>query len=212
MAIVIRQAVNNAGKGVAATTCVCTIAATTGGSTVHLLVAADSFGATSIAGGSGSYVKSKAGGNAHNFCDEWIGTGIAAGTTSITVTFGGITNSGVQIVETTGEQATSTDTTNTANGVSTAPASGSVTPTTPTNIVIGVAVTNSIPTAGPSGGFTPLTPFNWVGTRYISTGYLIQASAAAAAIGYTMVSGNWDATIVAYKGVAAFPHSQMVVA
>lgn len=207
MAIAVVQAVASAGVG-STTTCVCTITATQAGSVLLIIIGSQSFGVSSISGGGGTYALAEPAANSHNIGELWIGTGVAGGTTTFTITFAGTTNSAAQVLEVTGLQATPTDTKTNAGGASTAPAAGPITPTTAVNLVVGFSVTNTAPTAGPSGGFTPLTPKVFALARTVQTGYLIQGAATAATIGWTIVSGNWDAGICAFKGVAAFPFSQ----
>lgn len=209
MAIAVVNTAPSGGVG-STTTCAFTIPATQAGSILLVGIGSQTAGVSSISCGGGTFVLAEPAANSHNIGELWIGTGVAAGTTSGTVTFAGTTNSAVQALEVTGLQASPVDTKANAGGASTVVAAGPVTPTTVVNLVVGLSVTNTAPTAGPSGGFTGLTPKVFALSRTIQMAYLIQPAASAATVGWTIVSGNWDALICVFKGVAPYPHAFVV--
>lgn len=202
MAVTVVASGASAGTGTT-TTCAVTVTATTAGTTLVLSIAADNASVTGITGGSGTYSQAANSNNAHNLDKIWIGTGVSAGTTALTVTFGGTTNSGVQYLELAGLDAAPIDVSSPADGVSASPSAGPVTPTTNDNIVIASMIGNTTVSSGPTGGFTGLAAYNWTGTRRLATGYLIQSAATAQSTGWTLGSSvNWDEVIVVLKGSA----------
>lgn len=194
----------SAGTG-STTTCAFTIPGTNRASVLILGIGSQSFGVSGVSCGGGSWSLAEPAANSHNIGEVWIGEGVAEGTTSGTITFAGTTNSAVQSLEITGTTTAPTDTKTNAGGASTAVSAGPVTPSTPLNVVIGLSVTNTAPTAGPSGSFTGLTPLVFALSRTVQMAYKIQTAATAATVGWTIVSGNWDAAIVCFKGQAEVP-------
>lgn len=189
----------SAGTGVASSTCNFTIPATQPGSTLVLTIASDSFGVSSIACGSGLFTSVEPAPNAHNFGLICMMQNVTGGTTSGTVTFGGATNSGVQALEFSGLLGSPAGAVTNASGSSTAPQSGPLTPLNTANVVICIAITNVAIGSGPSGGATGLTALNWVGTRQLVTGYVIENTNPATTIGWTISSAFWDSAIAEFK-------------
>lgn len=135
------------------------------------------------------------------FFGSHIGTslywGIVDGTSSTTITFAYSPNeSGVfRVMEWAGKYAQG-QTTN-ASGVSTAVATGSITPGQSNELVIAVASAQSTFSAGPTAGFTSQGTLTITGLFH-DTATLIQGTAAAINPGWTIASNGWDAGICSF--------------
>ncbi len=138
--------------------------------------------------------------NAHNICEVWFLPNAPAGLTTVTYTHGTSAAGGGNVSSWNDDLDSPGDTGANANGVSTAPASGSITPGILENLVVGVAVTNVAKTGGPTGTTTALTELNWTGTRWLLPAYIIQTAATGVNAGWTLgSSANWDAVIASFK-------------
>lgn len=201
------QAVFHATVG--ATTNVATIAATTAGSVLVVGIAGPSGfpgGVTMSTSGGGTWVSGPFSG-AHNEVEEQTGSGISAGVTTVTATFTTSQDTGMWVLEFDGPAASPSGASTSANGTTSTPAVGPVTPANVENVVVAFGATNVADTAGPTGGFASAgASGTFTGTRKIQAAYKIQHAASAASTGYTLGSAaNWDMIIVSIEGAASAP-------
>jgi hypothetical protein len=160
-------------------------------------IASGSAGVASISGG-GTWSLAENTPETYGFGEIWICPD-ADPVSTVTITFDASTAGLAILIEFDNVLASPLDTVNNLAGTSTAPATGSVTPTTADNLVVGMNAQSGSPSSGSTGGFVERYTGPTVG-RYLESYYLSQRSAtAASSVSGTSTSTLWNGAIAALK-------------
>jgi hypothetical protein len=160
-------------------------------------VSSASAGVASISGG-GTWSLAENTPETYGFGEIWICPD-AQPVSTVTITFDASTAGLAILIEFDNVLASPLDTVNNLAGTSTAPATGSVTPTTADNLVVGMDTQAGSPSSGATGGFIERYTGPAAG-RYIESYYLSQRAATARSTSSgTSTSTLWNGAIAALK-------------